>query len=438
MKQEAENMKHEARVGGFILLLASCFVLLLSRPVSAQTLTLDEAVSRALANNPAIQAAQEETKAARARVPQAVTPENPEVGIMFDKTPINTFDVEEAMSIDYRIKQTIPFPTKLVSRGKAAKREFQAVLNMQRQTALNITTDVKKVFFNILLVDKKLEIEEYNRDLFKRYSGVAETRYATNQSPFDDPIKASLEAAYFENRLSELTQERASLVAELGYLMGEQILEDVCLAHNWPEVDIPRRTTHKFTYQINDLIDQALKNQPALRASHNMKEASSQRLALAKQQYLPDVMAEFAYNQRRNEQDAWTGAFGITLPLWFFGRQQPVIREARAIYNASTRTYEDTSNKLMASVIDAHKRIKSAERIVKIYEEAILPRAKANLRSAETSYLTGKADFLNLVDSARKWKEYQIDYWEAHTNFEVAIAEMEALVGTSLPFVRGG
>src|SRR3990167_1626662 len=75
-------------------------ILFASTGAYAQPLTLDEAIACALANNPAIQAARENAKAARARIPQAYTPENPEVGVMFDKTPINTFNVEDAMSID--------------------------------------------------------------------------------------------------------------------------------------------------------------------------------------------------------------------------------------------------------------------------------------------------------------------------------------------------
>ena len=398
-------------------------ILFASTGAYAQPLTLDEAIACALANNPAIQAARENAKAARARIPQAYTPENPEVGVMFDKTPINTFNVEDAMSIDYRVKQNIPFPGKLVSAGKAAKNDARAATFIEKQVGLDITANVKKAFFNFLLVNKKIEIEKYNRNLFKRYAGVAETRYATGVSAFDDPIKASLEASEFENKLNELAQENAELVAALGYLLGEEISQDTELAEPDPS---------KMEKELNILMDAALKNQPELKAVTAEKDAAKARLTLAKQQYIPDIMTEFAYNQQKDQQNAWTASFGISVPMWFLGRQQPVIRETSAMHKASVKTLENSKNNLKSLVIKTYEGIKSSERIVNVYKKTILPKAEAALRSAETSYGTGRADFLNLADSARKLREYQTDYWQARTNYETAVAEMETLTGGSL------
>lgn len=402
----------------FLSFLLFVFVL----PASAQSISLDEAVAKALANNPQIQAAREEAKAAKARVPQAITPENPDVSIEFEKTPINTFNVGDAMSKNYRIEQKLPFPTKLISKGSAAKNESRAAKNIEEQIKLMVIAEVKKTYFDIILTDKKIELEKQNQNLFKRYKGVAETKYATGRASFDDPIKASLEVGGIESKLSELEQERSTLAANLGYLLGGN-LEDVVL--KMPE-------TSAFNKKLPELLSTAAKREPSLKAAEFLKQAAKNKESLAKQEYLPDITAMLEYNQQSGLQNAWTSSFGISVPLWFFGRQQPAIREAHAMKKVFTKQYEDAKNKLNFMVTDAFERISSAKRIIEIYKSSILPKAKAALRSVETSYVTGKTDFLNLADSARRYREFELDYWQALTNYEKSVAEMEAFVGGKL------
>jgi outer membrane protein TolC len=420
MKHEARNMTQKTRVAR-IVLHASCFMLILTSTAHAQALTLDEAIAHALANNPQIQAAQQITRAAKARVPQAITPENPTATVEFEKTPINTLSVDEAMSINYGVKQTIPFPGKLISSGKAAKNEYHAMYQMQKQMEINITSEVKKNFANITLVDKEIELENKNHALFSRFTKVAEVKYSTGLSTFDEPVKASIEAADFEAKIVMLEAERESLLATLRYLLNEDLPRDT-------KFEAPKEP--KFNHTLEDLKTLAEKNQPELIASLFEKDAAKSRLSLAKQQYLPDLMAEFSYNQQKDLQNAWTGAVGISVPLWFLGRQAPAVREANAMKKASENNYLNAKNRLSSAVTEAFEKIRSSGRVIEIYKTAILPKSRAALKSTELSYSAGKKDFIDLLDTARKWREYEIDYYRALANQVKAIAEMETLTGT--------
>jgi len=390
----------------------------------AENYTLKDLTEEAVKNNPAIRAAYEDVKAAKAKIIQAYTPDNPEIGVKFEKVPIDTINVEDANSINYGIKQTIPFPSKLITEGASAKREAKAAANTADQTKLVTLSNLKKTYFEILLVDRMIEIEEKNQALFNKYKGIAETRYATGKSTFNDPIKASLKASSFETKLSDLKQKKESLVAMLGYFLGRDISRDSTFT---------REQKSNFKYDLAEFQSIAMKNQPMILSSQNRRDASKKQLSLSRKQYIPDLMTEFQYNQRDSQQDAWSASFGVSLPLWFFGNQQAKTREARSKYNAAVETYNDTTNMVASKVIDTFESIKASERIMKIYEETILPKAKADVRSAETSYLTGKLDFLNLAESTTMWKEYEIDYYQAYTNYENAIADAEVLTGT---FVR--
>lgn len=397
--------------------------LLFTSVTSAETLTIDEAINSAIASNPALQAKRAEASAAKERVIQAYTPENPSIGIKFDKTPINTINVEDAMSIDYRISQTIPFPGKLISAGKEAKNEWKSYSNIQKQTALNIASEIKRVFYNILLVDKKIKLERENKNLFARYKAVAETKYATGKSTFDDPIKASLLESEYEANVIKLEQEKISLIADLEYLMGTKIEENT---------ELKEPPLSEFNHSLEEIKNLAEKNQPALKAAFNMREAAKNKLTLTKQQYIPDIKAEFEYNQIKGQENAWTSALEMSIPLWFFGRQSAAVKEAKAMKVAAVKNYEETYNRLASTIVDTYERIRSSRRLVDIYTKTILPKASASLKSAEISYTAGKVNFLNVIESAKNWKASKIDYMTAKTDYETSIAQMETLTGGPL------
>lgn len=398
-------------------------IVLFAASAGAETLTLEKAVSLALANNPGLQARGAEAKAAKERIVQAYTPENPSVGVKFERTPFNTPNVRNAMSTNYMVSQNIPFPGKLISAGKAAKNEWKALTNIQKQTALDVAAEVKKTFYNIIFIEKEVELEKQNKNLFSRYKAIAETKYATGKTTFDDPIKASISESDYEIKLAELTAERSALIANLGYLTGSGLSDDIKFKSPLPS---------SFEYTLEDIKALAFKNQPSLKAASDLKTAAKNKSTAAKQQYIPDIKTALEYNQLKDQENAWTAAFEISVPLWFFGRQQPAIRESSALKAAAAKNYEDAYNNLSSAITEAYEKIRSSARLIDIYKKTILPKARASLKSAETSYSGGKMDFLNLLESARASKEYEIDYWRARTDYESSIAIMETLTGGSI------
>jgi len=70
---------------------------------------------------------------------------------------------------------------------------------------------------------------------------------------------------------------------------------------------------------------------------------------------------------------------------------------------------------------------------VRLYSEAILPAAEANVASANAGYEAGKIDFLRLVEAERQLIEVQEKYQDAVTEYHRRRAELERAVGEPLP-----
>jgi hypothetical protein len=54
------------------------------------------------------------------------------------------------------------------------------------------------------------------------------------------------------------------------------------------------------------------------------------------------------------------------------------------------------------------------------------------MRSTESSYKTGKADFLTLIDSLRVLEDFRLAYHRAIADFGKKLAQLERVVGLPL------
>ena len=69
-----------------------------------------------------------------------------------------------------------------------------------------------------------------------------------------------------------------------------------------------------------------------------------------------------------------------------------------------------------------------------LYETALLPTAGQTVSSNQAGYETGKTSFLNVLSSQRSLYDLQTMYQQDLTDYRIALAELEALVGSNLGY----
>jgi outer membrane protein TolC len=64
-----------------------------------------------------------------------------------------------------------------------------------------------------------------------------------------------------------------------------------------------------------------------------------------------------------------------------------------------------------------------------LFRDRLLPLAQQTVTSKRTSYETEKATFLELLTAQRTVQDAESMYWNHLTDYQLALAELEALVG---------
>ena len=232
-----------------------------------------------------------------------------------------------------------------------------------------------------------------------------------------------MEYSKLSNQLVLLEQEKA---------IAQNMLNSLLDRPQGSEVNnLEEKSNKELGLGEEDILKLTKENRPELRGFREMLRKSEIDYALSKQEYLPDIMVKYK-RQLNGSSNAWAGAVGVTVPLWFFEKQDSFVKEAKANVGVAEAEYKATENMVLSESRSAYAKFESAKKLVKIYETGVLPQSQAAFETARSGYAADKIGFLDLLDSLRTLRDFQMEYFESLANLEIALADLERTVGVNI------
>jgi outer membrane protein TolC len=386
------------------------------------TVTLRSLIQEALRENPQIKSAKASWNASEA-VPEQVST-LPDPMIMLGVKNIGSkysVGTDPMSMIDFGFTQRVPFPGKLTLLGKMAGKTAEAVKEEYRAVVLNVIAGLKTAFFDYYYIEKSIETVNKTIELLKQLEKTAEIRYEVGKGIQQDLWKAQLEVSRLKERLEVLKQIEGSTIAVINSILNRPY--DSVLGQP-SDLELT-----EFNFNIENLQEMAIKNSPELKKTERLKEKNQYGLTLAKLQYLPDFSLTLGYGERNSLESMWTALVGIELPLYFWRRQNYAVREARANLVSSEEAYNNAKKILESEIKSTYLELTTSKKLIELYRDAIIPQAKGALESSMAGYAVGNVDFLTMVTNAITLLDYEIEYLKKFTDYEKAIAKLEALTG---------
>src|SRR5439155_7133813 len=106
-------------------------------------------------------------------------------------------------------------------------------------------------------------------------------------------------------------------------------------------------------------------------------------------------------------------AFGVSIPLPVFNKNQGAIAEAAAVRVQARHRREFLEQVVKRDVVLAFSRLQTAGEAVKLYETELMPRSEDNLRIIRVAYDLGDQELLNVIAEQRRLIEVQQQYIDA-------------------------
>ncbi len=393
--------------------------------VLRNTLVLPELIQEVLARNPELVAARMQWEAATNRIVQARSLDDPTVFVDLFNVP-NTFNVTQTQNSIFGLTQNLPFPGKLALKGDVASRSADMTEQAVRAKERELVTRLKQGYYDLFLAQKAVQIHHEQIDLLKQFFEIANAKFRTGKGSQVDVLKAQVELSLLHQRLPVLEQRRQTVQAMLNTLRDRDPALPLGMAQEPSQLPIER--------SVEDLHSLALNDRPELKAAELDVQRNEQSHALAKRQYYPDFNVSFRRFQNFQASDGYGAYVAMTIPFafWTKPKYDAGVQETAAAIAGARAQQHTLENLTRFQISDLLAKLRAADQVAKLYHTTILPQAEQSLESARIGYRAGKAGFLDLIDTQRAWRGFQLEYFQALVDRQNRLAELEQVVGVTL------
>jgi outer membrane protein TolC len=403
--------------------------LLFSQEVPRGKTALSELIEEALSQNPQIKAARNEWEASLQVIPQAKSLPDPMLSYSYFGQSVETRLGPQRNK--FSLSQKFPFFGKLSLKGEIARKGASVLEEQYMAVKLNIVLKVKKAFFSLFWLDRAIRIAQEEKDVLERLTKIAEKKYETGEVNQQDVLKAQLEISKVQDKILILNQRRRAIAAELNALLNrrpDSFIGEV------EEFEVP-----ELRFELEKLYEWAREMRPELRKAQHFIAKNKESLKLAKKNYFPDFRLMFDYidigggttTNIKDGRNSWMASVGINIPIWR-KKLHSAEAEAAAKLKASQDSYENVQNETLSRVNELFFEVETVSEQVNLYKYSLLPQAEQSLKASEVGYLTGKVDFLDLLDAERMVLLIRIGYFKTIADLGKSLAQLERVVGKDL------
>jgi len=388
-------MRRKLLVSSIILIFLS-LTAAFSQEETEEKAVLAEMIQLALSQNPQIRAAEQEWQASLEGIPQAKALPDPMLSYSYFGQSVETRLGPQRNKIS--VTQKFPFFGKLSLKGEIARSQAWMFESQYRAVKADVELKVKQAFFSLYWLDKSLSISHEEKEVIRRLARVAQKKYETGQATQQDVLKAQLEISNVMDRILTLAQGRKAVAVELNSLLDRPAETPIGAVE---EIEAP-----ELRVELDKLYEWAKETRPELRKVGYLIEKNEKGLKLAQKNYFPDFQVMVDYidigggttTSPEDGRNAWMASIGISMPIW--------------------------RKKLRAGEAEEATKLKASESLYKNVENETLSRV--------IGYLTGKVDFLNLLDSERMILMIKNGYYKAISDWNKSVARLERIVGRNI------
>jgi outer membrane protein TolC len=433
--------------------LAPCLVAMNASPVFAQQtlsseapaasspviLTLDEAIRRAEANEPAFAAAAAESKAtgldrwtARAGMLPSVVYHNQALYTQTDRGQTTPRFIANNAAHEYASQAVINETVGLgglasVQRADAEAARAKAELEIARR---GLVAAVTGLFYGSIAAENKLIVAQRAEQEAAEFLDLTGKREQAREAAHADVVKAQLSEQQRARDLSDakVAAEKARL--ELAVLLFPDPRTSYALSAEADPAPLASRAE----------IDQAAgQNNPELKSALASLKISNAEVLAAQAAYLPDLgfnvtygidAPQFAVNGTDGLRNlGYSASVTLDIPVWDWLSTQHKLKQSEIRRDAVRVALTATQKRLVARLDEAYSEAAAArDQLASL--QASVTTASESLRLTKLRYTSGEATVLEVVDAQSAFVSAENAREEGRVRYQTARADLQTLTGT--------
>jgi outer membrane protein TolC len=393
-------------------------------------ITRTAAVSMALAHNPQIAVAREQTDEARAqRVTNWAIPDPTGTASIINQASTPS-------SKPYGATLSVPFVDKFrlnYNIGTAGVKSAEANYTQVRQV---IASETAQTYDSLRTAIRHHNDLAESRTLSADFLKKTQARFDAGTAAKLDVVRAQVDLAGAENSLISNSRDIANAGASLNRLLGRPLNLAVTPADT---LGVPPELP-----PLAPIEESALDNRPELAGVHAQQAGAKANTHLTEEFWVPDLFFGLSADAGApntyipNKHAIWQ--YGLTAPLPVFPWQHLSgdIANARHKERELDATARDTRAMVDQDVRESYNTAQTALQQAVYIRDQLLPSAREAYRIASVSYGLGGASALDVLDARRDLVDAESQFTDALSAANAAQADLERAAAAPLSQFRSG
>lgn len=390
--------------------------------------SLREAVSLALLQNPRLAAFAWEIRALEARMLQAGRRPNPTVDLTSQdfgaaRSPGSDADQPVQPQATIQLSQVIELGGKRGARQELATRT-RDLAGWDYETArIDVLTDVSRAFTRLLAAQDAVALSD---QAIRLATDVLQSVIARVEAGVVSPIEETRAGLAVANARADAARVHRVLDASRTQLA---LLWGAPAAFTSAAGDL--RAAPPPLPGIGELSAMLQQNPEQARWAAEIAQREA-ALALERSKRVVDVAVSAGY-RRYTTVDSNAFVVGVSLPLPLFNRNAGSIEEARIRLAQGHEQRRAAETQVAAALADAYAALAAAHDEITIVRASVLPAAQQTFDAISEGYRLGRFGFLDVLEAQRTVIGAGSQHLQALSNYHQAVVNMERLIGAPLP-----
>jgi len=412
-------------------------------------LTVDQAITLALANNPAQRISELEVKQYRYRLMQnfGFLPEATLQGSKILDEKLMSIEIppfypgaeptratlrfQKNYAFSFQIVQPVFTGGKIFFNYKNAELDLRIAKEREKNSRADTVLNVRKMFYNIQIMQELLKAHQEAFSL-------AESNYSNVKKSFDlgmvsryDLLRAELAFSAVKPDVLRVENLLETSILGLKLMIGLPGNQDIRL-----QGELGFR---QLQLELAKLLQSSLKNHSELLQVQMQKQKIDNLLKMAWAQYLPNfsLIASYSYQSdflkfsKGNWDDYFNISLGVSFPIFTGLKRSAQIGEMRVLQKIMDLNVRQLNDATQLEIESKYRTINQE------YENILLGQknmesAREGVRIAELNYREGMVTILELNSSYNELTRAKVNYLQALYNYNIAVAELEKITGINL------
>ena len=383
--------------------------------------------SAVLANNPAIKESLKKWSAARARIPQAAAWDDPKIAgesrvQRYVSIPSNAF-TDQMLGVE----QVVPITGKNLARARVTAADAVFAYEEVRRLQLDTIAAARGSFFRLANAYEQLDINRKNIESLKQIADISRAKYEAGTQSAADVLVAETDASKLLETQRDLERQFSDEQSRLNQLMNRDAFaplgEPVAASIEPPDLSPSRLRPLLLTHR------------PEVKMAEAKIEAQKSKLQLAHREWIPDPAIGVKgqrYNDAAQAVSELDVGVSFTVPWVNFRKYSAEVHEASEELGAAQQGLDRERAEALRLLRDQLEKIETFHHHVELFNDKLTPQARQAFEANRLAYESGKASFLDWITSQRVLREVEATARMHLTEYQVAVAELEAIIGAQL------